>query len=40
MAAPEGYPDPATLTLIGADNARLLSDGEAVKMEFSDLYGG
>ncbi|KIX18038.1 ABC transporter substrate-binding protein [Paracoccus sp. 228] len=40
MAAPEGYPDPASLTLIGADNARLLSDGEAVKMEFSDLYGG
>ncbi|MFN3526652.1 MAG: ABC transporter substrate-binding protein [Paracoccus sp. (in: a-proteobacteria)] len=40
MAAPEGYPDPASLTLIGADNARLLSDGEAVKQEFADLYGG
>ncbi|CAM3071792.1 ABC transporter substrate-binding protein [Paracoccus nototheniae] len=40
MAAPEGYPDAASLTIIGADNAALLSDGEAVKMEFADLYGG
>ena len=40
LSAPEGYPDPASLTLIEADNARLLSDGEAVKMEFADLYGG
>lgn len=40
LAAPEGYPDPASLTLIEADNARLLADGEAVKLEFADLYGG
>lgn len=40
LSAPEGYPDPASLTLIEADNARLLADGEAVKMEFADLYGG
>lgn len=40
MAAPEGYPDPAELTLIGADNARLLSEGDALKQDFADLYGG
>ncbi|WP_410216286.1 ABC transporter substrate-binding protein [Paracoccus sp. (in: a-proteobacteria)] len=40
MDAPEGYPDPATLTVIEADNATLLSDGDAVKQEFADLYGG
>ena len=40
MAAPEGYPEASSLTIIGADNAALLSEGEAVKMEFADLYGG
>ncbi|MBM3605993.1 MAG: ABC transporter substrate-binding protein [Alphaproteobacteria bacterium] len=40
LDAPEGYPDPASLTLIEADNARLLADGETVKQEFADLYGG
>lgn len=40
LSAPEGYPDLASLTLIEADNARLLADGEAVKQEFADLYGG
>lgn len=40
MAGPEGYPDPADLTLIEADNARLLSDGDTVKQTFADLYGG
>ncbi|MFC0201153.1 ABC transporter substrate-binding protein [Paracoccus rhizosphaerae] len=40
MEAPGGYPDPATLTVIEADNARLLSDGDEVKQTFADLYGG
>ncbi|MGR3248355.1 MAG: ABC transporter substrate-binding protein [Paracoccus sp. (in: a-proteobacteria)] len=40
MEAPEGYPDPATLTVIEADNAKLLADGDEVKQTFADLYGG
>lgn len=40
MEAPAGYPDPATLTVIEADNAKLLADGEEVKQNFADLYGG
>lgn len=40
MAAPKGYPEVSSLTLIPADNAKLLTDGEQVKMNFADLYGG
>ncbi|WP_265499730.1 ABC transporter substrate-binding protein [Paracoccus beibuensis] len=40
MEVPAGYPDPATLTMIEADNPRLLADGEEVKQNFADLYGG
>ena len=40
LAAPDGYPKASSLTLIPADNAKLLQDGEQVKTTFADLYGG
>lgn len=40
VAAPEGYPDPATLTLLPADAAQMLAEDTRNKEVFADLYGG
>ncbi|WGF87409.1 ABC transporter substrate-binding protein [Marinivivus vitaminiproducens] len=40
MAPPAGYPDPASLTILEADDALMLKDEEASKREFADLFGG
>ncbi|WP_128254300.1 ABC transporter substrate-binding protein [Falsirhodobacter deserti] len=37
---PEGYPDPATLKIMEADPAVMLKEDQAMKQEFSDLFGG
>ena len=40
VTPPEGYPDPATLTIMKADPAIILKDDQSLKQEFSDLFGG
>lgn len=40
VAQPEGYPDPASLKLLSADNAAMLADDKANKEAFAELYGG
>lgn len=40
MAPPAGYPAPAGLKLIDGDAARMLTDDEAIKRKFADLFGG
>lgn len=40
VAPPAGYPDPATLTLLPADPAKMLSDDTSMKQTFADLFGG
>lgn len=40
MAPPAGYPDPASLNVLEADDAQMLKDEEASKREFADLFGG
>ena len=40
MAAPEGYPAPATLKILPLDAARLMADDQANKEKFADLFGG
>lgn len=40
VAAPEGYPDPATLTIMPADPQKMLADDAATKQAFADLFGG
>ncbi|WP_045389983.1 ABC transporter substrate-binding protein [Falsirhodobacter sp. alg1] len=40
MSAPEGYPEPSTLTILPADPAVMLEEDQALKMEFADLFGG
>lgn len=37
---PAGYPDPATLKVLPADNARMLREDKANKEAFADIYGG
>ncbi|MDH2327439.1 ABC transporter substrate-binding protein [Cereibacter sp. SYSU M97828] len=40
MTPPEGYPDPATIKVLEADPAKMLTDDQANKQEFADLFGG
>ncbi|PZO66530.1 MAG: ABC transporter substrate-binding protein [Paracoccus denitrificans] len=40
MAAPEGYPDAATLTIMPQDLKKLLADDQDNKEHFADLFGG
>ncbi|WP_435170577.1 ABC transporter substrate-binding protein [Falsirhodobacter sp. 1013] len=40
VTPPEGYPAPATLTIMKADPAVILKDDQQLKQEFSDLFGG
>lgn len=40
VAQPDGYPDPATLTILPADPARMLTDDQANKQRFADVFGG
>ena len=40
VAQPEGYPDPATLSILPSDAATMLADDMATKEEFADLFGG
>lgn len=40
VEAPAGYPDPATLTIIQGDAAKMLADDQANKEKFADIYGG
>ena len=40
VAAPEGYPDPATLKILPLDSEALIEDTEALKRRFADLFGG
>ncbi len=40
VAQPEGYPDPATLTILPADAQAMLEQDTATKQEFADLFGG
>ena len=40
VAQPEGYPDPASLTIMPSDSAKMLSEDQAMKQEFADLFGG
>lgn len=40
VAQPEGYPDPASLTILAADPSVMLADDAANKQSFADLFGG
>ncbi|NYZ11658.1 ABC transporter substrate-binding protein [Azospirillum sp. RWY-5-1] len=40
VKAPEGFPDPATITVMPYDPAKALKDDEANKRAFADLFGG
>jgi iron(III) transport system substrate-binding protein len=40
VAQPEGYPDPASLTILSADLAVMLADHAANKQQFAGLLGG
>ncbi|WP_448205950.1 ABC transporter substrate-binding protein [Azospirillum sp. sgz302134] len=40
VAPPEGFPDPATITLLPYDPAQALKDDETNKRDFADLFGG
>ncbi|WP_126976428.1 ABC transporter substrate-binding protein [Frigidibacter oleivorans] len=40
VAQPEGYPDPATLTLLPADAGQMLEEDQANKEMFAEIYGG
>lgn len=40
IAPPEGFPDPAGITLMTYDAAKALKDDEANKKAFADLFGG
>ena len=40
VAAPEGYPDPASLTIMEADPAEMLATDMEMKERFADLFGG
>ena len=40
MSPPEGYPAIADLTILPTDVDTLIADDEAIKMQFSDLFGG
>lgn len=37
---PKGYPDPASLKIMGADEGRLLKETDAIKSKFADIFGG
>lgn len=40
VKAPEGFPDPATITVMPYDPAKALKDDDANKRAFADLFGG
>lgn len=40
VAPPAGFPDPATITLMGYDPAQALKDSDADKKAFAELFGG
>ena len=40
VAAPEGYPDPATLEILPLDSQALADGTEELKRRFADLFGG
>lgn len=40
LAAPDGYPDPQSLTILPTDHDQILENDEDNKMRFADLYGG
>ena len=40
LAAPEGYPAPATLKLLDADAGKMRAEDQAAKEEFAAIYGG
>ncbi len=40
VAAPEGYPDPATLNIMPLDASALMTTTEDLKRRFADLFGG
>ncbi|MEM9223119.1 MAG: ABC transporter substrate-binding protein [Pseudomonadota bacterium] len=40
VAAPEGYPDPATLNIMPLDAAALMTSTDELKRKFADLFGG
>ncbi|AJE45777.1 ABC transporter substrate-binding protein [Celeribacter indicus] len=40
VAPPEGYPDPASLKILPADLATMLSEDRANKEAFAEIYGG
>lgn len=40
MAAPAGYPDPASLKILPLDAAKLMAEDQANKEHFADLFGG
>lgn len=40
VKAPDGFPDPATITLMPYDPAKALKDDDANKKAFADLFGG
>ncbi|SMH44123.1 ABC transporter substrate-binding protein [Azospirillum agricola] len=40
VRAPDGFPDPATVTLMPYDPAKALKDDDANKKAFADLFGG
>jgi len=40
VAAPVGFPDPASVKVMAYDPAKALKNGEANKQDFADLFGG
>ena len=40
VAPPKGYPDPASLKILPADNAKMLRDDKTNKATFADIFGG
>lgn len=40
VAPPAGYPEPASLTILSADPAKMLAEDQATKEAFADLFGG
>lgn len=40
VAAPVGYPDPATLKIMPLDSGALMNETDALKRRFADLFGG
>lgn len=40
VAAPEGYPDPASLTIMPLDSGALMRSTDDLKRRFADLFGG